>query len=261
MESVREEFFSLKAGRVEALFSGPVDGARPTLVFLHEGLGSARMWRDFPFELARKANLGALVFSRHGYGKSAPCQMPRPLDYMEREAAGTLPELLEAGGVKEFILYGHSDGGSIALLYAAGNPAPGLLGVVTEAAHVFCEEVTVASIRKAREEFLHGALAQKLSRHHENLDTAFFGWCDMWLDPGFAAWDFSEKLKKLRCPLLSLQGSGDIYGTMRQLETLQKLAHAQTTVIPGHGHSLHRECPEKVVEVVLPKLTAWTGRP
>jgi len=246
--------FPLEVGGAvfEGRFWGPGPLDAPTLLFLHEGLGSALLWRNYPSALAKAVGYGALAISRLGYGGSDPCLLPRPVDYMEREAAEVLPELIEAAQLRRFVLYGHSDGGSIALLYASGSPAPGLVGVITEAAHVFCEEKTLASIRNAVAEYEHGGLKGKLSRHHHgNTECAFRGWSGMWLDSRFASWDFSSRLPAIRCAVLAMQVEEDAYGTQLQLETLGKLARARTVPIPGCNHAPHREKPEEALNLSI----------
>ena len=174
----------LHDGRVEIEHLPAARRHHPTLIFLHEGLGSISQWRDFPAQLALRTGCGALIYSRFGYGGSDPVRLPRPLHYM-RDEAFVLSELLERTDISDHILVGHSDGGTIALLNAACAAQPGLLGVITEAAHVFCEAKTVAAIERARVDFTTGRLRTALVRHHgANTDNAFFGWCDAWLDAG-----------------------------------------------------------------------------
>jgi len=242
----------LRDGRVEVVRSAPrhANARAPTLIFLHEGLGSAGLWRDFPQRLADRTGCPALAYSRFGYGGSDPVALPRPLDYMQREALDVLPELIERAGVGGHLLIGHSDGASIALIYAARAAAPGLHGVVSEAAHVFCEGVTVAAIERARADFLSGRLRDALARHHgANTDVAFFGWCDAWLDPDFGAWDIRADLASIRVPVLALQGDDDPYGTIAQLDAIrQRLGTAaQIRVIDRCGHAPHRDQPAAVL--------------
>lgn len=244
---------------LETVWWGPVPQKAPTIVLLHDGLGSARQWRDFPACLAEATGFGVMAYSRFGYGSSSECELPRPTDYMEREGAVTLPEVLRAAAIENFLLFGHSDGGSIALLYALGNPHPGLMGVITEAAHVFCEELTLSSIRLAVQAHEEGALREKLLRHHgQNADFAFGGWSTMWLNPAFTAFDFRMDLRRLRVPLLALQGSDDEYGTVDQLKALLAAPLAQTLLIPGCGHTPHRDCPETVLTAVSGFVTRLT---
>ena len=196
----------LQAGRhrLEYAWWGPSASARPALVFLHEGLGSARHWRDFPRQLSEATGLGAFVYSRLGYGRSDPVQLPRPLSYMHDEAK-LLPQVLGAARIERAILVGHSDGASIAIIYAGSEPGPGLLALILEAPHVFTEEVGLRSIEKAREAFLTTDLRQKLAKYHgHNVDCAFWGWNRAWLDPGFRSWNLERYLPAIRTPTLIL---------------------------------------------------------
>jgi pimeloyl-ACP methyl ester carboxylesterase len=234
----------IETARVEAAEAGA-----PVLVFLHEGLGSAGQWRDFPEKLARRKGLAVFAYSRLGYGGSDPCPLPRPLTYLADEAE-VLPEVLGAAEIEDYLLVGHSDGGSIALLHAAARP-PGLRAVLTEAAHVFCEEVTLDSIAAAREDYETGDLREKLARRHgANVDCAFRGWAGAWLNPGFRSWNIEDRLDAIRVPVLALQGAGDPYGTPRQLESLAHRARAETHLLPGCGHAPHRECEERTLELM-----------
>lgn len=234
---------NLRAGRVEIEQVPATEARRPTLVFLHEGLGSIAQWREYPAQLAARTGCGALIYSRFGYGRSDPVRLPRPLHYMHDEAF-VLSELLERTGTPDPILVGHSDGGSIALIYAALAPAPGLCGVITEAAHVFCEAKTVAAIERARVHFTSGRLRTGLVRHHgDNTDVAFFGWCNAWLDPAFREWDIRPLLRSIRVPVLALQGADDEYGTELQLDAIRQQAGAGAVVrvMPQCGHAPHRD--------------------
>jgi pimeloyl-ACP methyl ester carboxylesterase len=241
----------LQVGRVrlEARWIGPPPEAAPTLVFLHEGLGSASLWRDFPDRLAAETGCGALVYSRAGYGKSDPVPLPRPIRFMHDEAE-ILPEVLAAAGIRDRILVGHSDGASIALIHAGSGPAPGLRGLILEAPHVFAEPHGLASIAKIGEAYRATDLRERLARHHgANVDVAFRGWNDVWLDPDFRAWNLEEYLPAIRVPILILQGEDDEYGTWRQVEAIQRQSGGavEALAIPGCGHSPHREHPDPVL--------------
>lgn len=228
----------------------------PTLVLLHEGLGCVRMWRDFPERLAQATGCGVFVYSRAGYGGSDAIELPRPLDYMEHEAQHVLPEVLAAAGLDAPVLFGHSDGGSIALLYAshaARNPAlPACRGLILEAPHVFCEEVSVQSIARARDAYEHGDLRARLQRHHQvNVDVAFWGWNRAWLDPGFRAWNIERSLPGVRVPVLLIQGEEDEYGTAAQLRAIERgtAAPVETHLLAACGHAPHREKPEQTLSL------------
>lgn len=231
----------------------------PTLVFLHEGLGSVSTWKDVPDRLAEATGWGALVYSRAGYGASEPVPLPRPLDYMVPEGEVVLPAVLAAAGVERTVLVGHSDGASIALIYAGSAPRPGLLGMVLEAPHVICEERSVAAIARAREAYDSGDLREKLARHHgDNVDVAFRGWNDAWLDPGFMAMDLLPWARRVEAPALLVQEREDPYGTTAQITLLEQAlgARAGTLLLDGDGHAPHKDAPE----VVLPAIAAFSLR-
>lgn len=226
----------------------PVPGA-PTIVFLHEGLGAISLWRDYPHQLARQTGCGHLVYSRPGYGGSDPVPLPRPLTYMHEEGEQGLPALLDALKVTDPILYGHSDGGSIALV-AAGSGAVQARGLILEAPHVFCEDVSVEAITRANHAWQTTALRTKLQRHHgENVDVAFRGWADAWLNPAFRNWNIGPYLPGVTAPTLLIQGRDDPYGTLAQIERIaqQVSGPRETLILDDCGHSPHRE---KVIDVM-----------
>ena len=244
---------------LEVRWDGPSPDDAPTIVFLHEGLGCVSMWRDFPAKLAEATNCGALTYSRQGYGRSDPCTLPRPVRFMHDEGLIVLPALLETAGVRECVLVGHSDGGSIAIVYAGGTPAPPLRGIITQAAHVFCEELSVRSIRKARDAFSNGDLREGLERHHgANTDCAFLGWNGVWLHPDFAKWNLEEYLPGIRVPMLAIQGEDDEYGTAAQTEAIENHAGggADVMMVPNCGHAPHRD----QAELVLGAMTRFIKR-
>jgi pimeloyl-ACP methyl ester carboxylesterase len=234
--------------RLETAWHGPPPDQAPTLVFLHEGLGCVAMWRDFPAALAAATGMGAFVYSRFGYGKSPPALLPRPLTYMHDEAA-LLPEILDDAKIREAVLVGHSDGGSIALVHAATGDAR-LRGLALEAPHVLCEDVSVASIAAAREAYDHGDLRVRLARYHgANVDVAFRGWNDAWLDPGFRAWNLEAYLPKIQVPVLVVQGEDDAYGTVAQVDAIERGLRAPFTrcVLPSCGHAPHKDQPARTL--------------
>jgi pimeloyl-ACP methyl ester carboxylesterase len=249
--------------RLEVAWHGPPPGAAPTLVFLHEGLGSVSAWRDFPARVAAATGMGALVYSRLGYGGSDGVTLPRPLSYMHDEALSVLPELLDVAGVGACVLVGHSDGGSIALIFAgSGLPqSERLLSLVLEAPHVFVEGVSVKSIAVARESYETGDLRSRLARQHgANVDGAFRGWNDAWLDPAFLRWNIQEYLPRVRVPSLVIQGADDAYGTLAQVDAIERGSGGPVTrlVLPGCGHAPHRDRPEEVVAAVAAFLASPT---
>jgi len=225
----------------------------PTLVFLHEGLGCVAMWRDFPRLVADDTGARVLVYSRRGHGRSDAISLPRPLTYMHDEARTVVPELLEALDIDDAVLVGHSDGASIALIYAglegadarpSSRAAARVRGLVLLAPHVFCEDISVESIREARRAFDVTDLRAKLARYHgTNTDCAFRGWNDAWLDPGFRAWNIEESLPDIRVPILAIQGEDDRYGTLAQIDAIERGSGAPVTRLILHacGHDPSRD--------------------
>jgi pimeloyl-ACP methyl ester carboxylesterase len=251
-------FLQVGGVRLEARWTGPPPAAAPTLVFLHEGLGSASLWRDFPDRLSAETGCGALIYSRAGYGKSDSVPLPRPVRFMHDEAA-ILPRVLAAAGVREHVLVGHSDGASIALIYsgkghAAGTPGPPRLrGLILEAPHVFAEPHGLAAIARIGEAYRTTDLRARLERHHgANVDVAFRGWNDVWLHPDFRAWNLEEFLPEISVPILILQGETDEYGTWRQVEAIERQAGGPVAAVAlaECGHSPHREQPERALEAM-----------
>ena len=239
---------------LEVRWDGPPPEKAPTLVFLHEGLGCVSMWRDFPAKLAEATSCGALTYSRLGYGRSDPCSLPRPIRFMHEEGLIVLPALLETAGVRECVLVGHSDGGSIAIVYAGGTPALPLRGIITEAAHVFCEELSVHSISEARDAFSQTDLRKKLEFHHgANTECAFLGWNGAWLHPDFVNWNLEEYLPGIHVPMLAIQGEDDEYGTAAQTEAIanQVGGGVEVMMLPDCGHSPHRDHEGLVLETMI----------
>jgi pimeloyl-ACP methyl ester carboxylesterase len=244
--------------RLEALWLGPPPERAPTLVFLHEGLGSVSLWRDFPARLAERTGCGALVYSRAGYGRSTSIPLPRPVRFMHDEAE-VLARILEQTAIREAILVGHSDGASIALIYAGSRRSSIVRGLVLEAPHVFTEPSGLASIARMRELYRTTDLRERLARHHgANTDTAFRGWNDVWLHPEFQAWNIEDVLPGIEVPMLILQGEEDEYGTWRQVEAIERQSQGPVTAvaIPACGHSPHREQPERALQ----EMAGFIGR-
>jgi pimeloyl-ACP methyl ester carboxylesterase len=236
--------------RLELSWVGVPDSRHPAVVFLHEGLGSVAQWKDFPERFCAALGLRGLVFSRYGYGRSTP----RPHDerwapdFMHRQAWEVLPALFAQLGLVRPWLFGHSDGASIALLHAARHGGD-LSGVVVMAPHIMVEEVGLASIRQAREAYLSGGLRERLARHHADVDSAFWGWNDAWLDPAFGAWDIRPEVARIRVPVLAIQGEDDEYGTLEQIRGIARLApRTRLLELPGCGHSPHRDQPARIIE-------------
>ena len=224
------------------------------IVFLHEGLGSISMWRDWPARLCAATGCRGLVYSRYGYGQSTPRPQDeaRGMDYLHRQAGEDLPALLKALGLEDErpILFGHSDGASIALLHAA--LLPGIAkAIIVAAPHIFVEEVTLAGIREAKEVYANTDLRARLARHHRDVDSVFSSWVDTWLMPRFSQWNIEALLPRIKCPVLAMQGEGDEYGTMEQIRGIARLV-PQTTLleIPDCGHTPQRDQPEVVLRAV-----------
>lgn len=239
---------TLEVMRVAMDGEGAPAPARPVVVMLHEGLGCVAMWKELPAVLAEELGVEVVAYSRVGYGgSSAVAAAARPLSYLRDEGVAELAHLLDALGLTDVILVGHSDGASIALAYAASARSAGRLrGVVAMAPHSFLEEVATASIARARREYEVGELRAKLARYHgENVDGAFWGWNGMWLDPAFAVAGIDEELAKIRVPVLAIQGRQDEYGTLRQLEVLGErcAGPVEQVVLEACGHSPHRDQP------------------
>jgi pimeloyl-ACP methyl ester carboxylesterase len=244
-------FLDLAPLRLEYRMIGPRPDAAPTIVMLHEGLGSAALWGGFPDKLAAATGAGVLVYSRAGYGKSSPGPRPRTVRFMHEEAADVLPRVLDAIGLRRGILLGHSDGASIAAIYAGSVQDHRVRGLVLVAPHFFTEAMGLAEIRRARDAFAAGPLREKLKRWHADVDCAFRSWCEPWLHPDFVKWDITEALGYIRVPILIVQGEHDQYGTLRQLEAAERecFCPVETAVLPGIRHDPPREAPEQTLAI------------
>lgn len=255
-------FLEVGGTRLEYAWHGPAPEHAPTLVFLHEGLGSVSMWRDFPARVGAATGCGVLVYSRAGYGRSDSVSVPRPLTYMHTEALDVLPRVLDAAGVCQAVLIGHSDGGSIALINAGGAGDGRVLAVAALAPHVFNEEASVTGIRAAREAYETTALRERLARHHQDVDGAFWGWNRAWLDPDFLDWNIEEYLPGIRVPLLLIQGDRDEYGTAAQLEAIERQTAGPVSTVwfADCGHSAHKDKPEATLEALRDFVAKALGR-
>ena len=242
------ESLNFGARQIEYRFALPAQPIGLDIVMLHEGLGSMSMWRDFPERLAAATGCRTLVYSRHGYGRSTPLDRPRSVDYMHEEARIWLPAILERLGIRYPLLFGHSDGASIALIHAA-QPHSDIRAVVALAPHVKVEEITVRSIAETRTTYDRTDLRERLSRHHADVDCAFWGWNRIWLDPKFRSWNIEGLLPSIRCPVLAIQGKDDEYGTMEQIDSIGRGTAAATLLaLPACRHSPHRDQPDAVLE-------------
>ncbi len=244
---------TIGASTLEFRLSGPSPKDAPTLVLLHEGLGSAAQWGDVPARLAAATGTGVFAYSRAGYGASSPAPLPRGTDYMHREALTVLPRVLDSIGFRRGILIGHSDGASIATIYAGGVQDHRVRGLALIAPHFVVEDVSVASIAAAKTAYEQGDLKAKLARWHRDVDNAFYGWNDAWLDPAFRRWDISEELAYVRVPIAIVQGANDQYGTMRQIEIAREECYCPVDVamLDGVGHSPQREAPEVTLDALV----------
>jgi pimeloyl-ACP methyl ester carboxylesterase len=237
---------TIGSSELEYRMIGPGPDAAPTIVLLHEGLGSAGLWGDFPDQLAAATGAGVFAYSRAGYGASSPVPLPRPLDYMHVEALQVLPKVLDAIGFRRGVLLGHSDGASIAAIYAGGVQDHRIRAVAMIAPHFVVEDISIKSIAEAKTAYEQGDLRTKLARWHRDVDNAFYGWNGAWLDARFRDWDISEYLGYIRVPIAILQGADDQYGTPRQIEIAEQECYCpmDVTFAPGVGHSPHREAPQ-----------------
>jgi pimeloyl-ACP methyl ester carboxylesterase len=248
-----EGFLEIDGQRLEYRMIGPRPDRAPTIVMLHEGLGAAKLWGDFPERLAERAKAGVFVYSRAGYGASSPVRLPRPLDYMQREAMNVLPKLLDSIGFRRGVLLGHSDGASIAAIYAGTIQDHRVRGLALLAPHFFVEEFSLEEIRRAKARYDAGDLRDKLARHHADVDNAFRGWNDAWLDPDFPrVFDIVEPLAYIRVPILIVQGEDDPYGTARQIQVAEQECYCpvDAVLLPGCGHAPHRDKPAETLEAV-----------
>ena len=238
--------------RLEYRMIGPRPNEAPTIVMLHEGLGSVGLWGAFPEQLAAATGAGVLVYSRANYGKSSPGTLPRSINFMDEEAIDVLPRVLAAIGFERGVLFGHSDGASIATIYAGGVQDHRVRGLVLMAPHFFTEEMGLAEIRRTNADYAVGDLRDKLKRWHSDVDSAFRAWSEPWLNPDFRNWDITEALGYIRVPLLIVQGADDQYGTIKQIEAAQQDCYCpvDVAILPGARHSPHRDAPAPTLEIV-----------
>jgi pimeloyl-ACP methyl ester carboxylesterase len=250
----------------------PAAADGPTLVFLHEGLGSVHMWRDWPARLCTQLGCAGVVYSRQGYGQSDPVPDVRSPsgqtdgrrhgrllpDYMHREAFEVLPALLLALGIERPVLLGHSDGGTIALLHASRFEVH---GCIVMAPHVMVEPISLQAIQQARQAFEQGALRERLAAYHADVDCAFWQWNEVWLSPAFASFDIRADLATIQAPLLAIQGVDDPYGTLAQIEDIaQAVPHTRLLTLPTCGHSPHRDQPQAVEHAVQDFMASLASR-
>jgi pimeloyl-ACP methyl ester carboxylesterase len=245
-------FLGINGADLEYRMIGPLPDQAPTIVMLHEGLGSAALWGDFPDRLQAATGAGVFVYSRAGYGTSSPVKLPRPLDYMHVEALEVLPKLLDEIGFRRGLLVGHSDGASIAAIYAGGIQDHRVRALALIAPHFIVEDISVSSIAEIKQAYETANLKEKLARWHRDVDNAFYGWNGAWLDPKFRDWDISEYLAYIRVPVAIIHGADDQYGTLRQVEIAEAECYCpiDVTILEGAGHSPHREAPEATLNAL-----------
>jgi len=246
-----EGFLDLAPLRLEYRMIGPRPDAAPTIVMLHEGLGSVGLWGAFPDQLAAATGAGVFVYSRAGYGKSSLGPLPRSVRFMHEEACTVLPRVLDAIGFQRGFLLGHSDGASIAAIYAGSVQDHRVRGLVLIAPHFFTEDFGIDEIARASAAFATSDFRDKLKRWHADVDCAFRSWSEPWLHPDFRKWDITEELAYIRVPILIVQGENDQYGTLRQLDVAREecFCPVETAVLPGIRHTPHREAPEQTLKV------------
>jgi pimeloyl-ACP methyl ester carboxylesterase len=244
--------FQIDGTQLEAVCYGPAPQDAPTIIMLHEGLGCVALWRDFPQKVAAETGLGVFVYSRAGYGASDPARLPRPLNYMHQEAENVLSKVLDAIGFKSGILLGHSDGASIAAIYAGTREDHRVRGLILIAPHFFTEEMGIASIEAARLAYEEGGLREKLSKYHKDVDNAFIGWNAAWLDPKFHEWNISEVIDYWRIPVLAIQGKDDQYGSLAQIEEIESRIYSpfDVVILEDCKHSPHLEASDRVISEV-----------
>ena len=231
---------------------GPTPARDPVIVMLHEGLGCLTLWRRFPQRIAEATGLPVFAYSRAGYGQSGPVTLPRPVDYMTREAVDVLPDILNAIGAERYILLGHSDGATIAAEYGGRVEDFRVRGLILMAPHFYTEDLGLGAIAAAREAYLTGDLKPRLARYHRDPDMAFLGWADAWLGPMASDWDVSEVIDYFRVPALMIQGDRDAYGTLQQIREVEERSYAPVDmlILEGCGHAPHEERPDDVLHAV-----------
>lgn len=248
--------------QLEIAWVGSQDPSAPVMVFLHEGLGSVSLWRDYPDQLCKQLNMRGLVYSRPGYGKST-ARKPHEewgVDFMHQQAREVLPALLKQLQIQQPWLFGHSDGGSIALLYAAHFPQL-LAGAIVLAPHIMVEDISISSIQAARIAYEEQGLRERLARHHHDPDSAFYGWNGVWLDPAFRAWNITAELSSIQCPLLALQGLEDEYGSMQQIHGIRdQVPHTTLLELAACGHSPHKDQPLALSKAVIAFVVSHTAQ-
>jgi pimeloyl-ACP methyl ester carboxylesterase len=246
-----EGFLDIGGQRLEYRMIGPRPHQAPTIVMLHEGLGCVGMWNDFPDRLAQATGVGVFVYSRAGYGRSSRAALPRSPRYMHDEALETLPRVLSGIGFRRGLLLGHSDGASIAAIYAGSVQDHRIRGLALVAPNFMVEDASLAAVNEAKAAFAQGDLRERLARWHADPDSVFRGWSDTWLDPAFRAWSITEELAYIRVPILIVRGTEDRHGTLRQIEAAQEECYCPVDLVEVDArHAPHREAPEAALQAV-----------
>ncbi len=246
-----KSFLKIKDKYIEFISFGDFSDGKPTLILLHEGLGSVSMWKEIPELIFRHTKLNVMVYSRFGYGESSDCELPRPLNYMTVEAEKYLPIIIKKLKIKNYILIGHSDGGTIAALASSlGNN--NLLGTILLAPHFFIEKSNLIAIKKTVNEYENGSLRPRLNKYHNNVDCAFNGWSNVWLNKKFKDWDITNCIPKIKIPVLGIQGLNDPYGSVEQLNIIQKKIKGtfKKKLINNCGHNPFNDHPKTTLELI-----------
>jgi len=249
---IKSSFLNINNKRLEYLTIGNFSNNSPVLILLHEGLGSVSMWKKIPQLIYETTKLNVTVYSRFGYGQSSNSELPRPLNYMTIEAEEYLPILIQKLKIKNYFLIGHSDGGTIAALGSRGKITNNLIGSILLAPHFFVEDVSLKAIEKTFHEYEHGSLRSKLSQYHKDVDNAFYGWSNVWLDKSFKDWDVTNHIPEIKTPILGIQGLNDPYGSIKQLDVIQEKIKAPFTkkIIKDCGHNPLNEYPDISLKLI-----------
>jgi pimeloyl-ACP methyl ester carboxylesterase len=258
MDWCERGFLTIDGVRLEYSCIGPQPSDAPTAIFLHEGLGCVDLWRDFPKKLSKTIGCGVFTYSRQSYGASDPVPLPRPLNYMTLEAINVLPKILEHLSPTQFQLIGHSDGATIAAIFAGDIGHDKLSAVTLIAPHFFTEDMGITQIKAAKHAFETTDLPEKLGKYHRDAENAFYGWNQSWLHPDFRSWDVQDVIEKITTPILAIQGMDDQYGTLQQIESIKARARVSVSlkILQDCKHSPHLEHPSKVLDMIKTFSTA-----
>ena len=246
-----KSFLKIEDKYIEFMSFGDFSNGKPVLILMHEGLGSVSMWKEIPELIFRQTKLNVMVYSRFGYGESSDCELPRPLDYMTIEAEKYLPIIIQNLKIKNYFLIGHSDGATIAALASSLNDNY-LLGTILLAPHFFIEKSNLIAIKKTVNEYEDGSLRPRLKKYHNNVDNAFYGWSNVWLDKKFKKWDITNNISNIKTPVLGIQGMNDPYGSVEQLNIIQKKIKGpfKKKLINNCGHNPFNDHPETILKLI-----------